>query len=104
MTRNEHIYRRIRSDSNNPEFDELSRREMIESPFKFMLISVCYPMIQVLMYILTGDPTAFVSAIVLFFIWIVMLACFIGIFKAPEDIEDEIVESWTRRNAQAARV
>lgn len=84
-------YRRIRSDSTNPDFDALMKREMSQAPFKFMLISIIYPMIQVCVYAITGDIAALISAFVLLVVWMLMLYCFVQIFKNSEDVEIEEV-------------
>ena len=91
------FHRRIRTESERHEFDAMVRREMVDSPHKFMLITICYPIFQFGVYIVTGDIVALSVATVLLILWIVMLYCFVELFKGTDDFDNEIAEARAKK-------
>ena len=67
------------------------QKSMINTSFKFMVISVFYPMIQLTIYAATGDISALSFALVLLFLWFIILYCFIQLFiKSTDDNDEEV--------------
>jgi hypothetical protein len=92
MTRLEHVFRRIRSDSNSPEFKEMLRRELLDMPYKFIFVSVLYPLWLVIVYAVTGDIQILVSAVILMSIWLGMMYALVKVIRitnVTEDVDEE---------------
>ena len=89
--------RRIRTESERHEFEAMVRQEMVDSPHKFMLITICYPIFQFGVYIVTGDIIALSVATVLLILWIMMLYCFVELFKGSDDFDNEIAEARAKK-------
>jgi len=81
MTREEHVFRRARSDSNNPEFHVISRREFSETPCKLVFISILYPLAQVFVYATTANTEALVHALLSMTIWVVTMFIIVLILR-----------------------
>jgi hypothetical protein len=88
MTRLEHVFRRIRSDSNSPEFKEMLRRELLDMPYKFIFVSVLYPLWLVIVYAVTGDIQILVSAVILMSIWLGMMYALVKVVRITSVLED----------------
>ena len=88
MTRLEHVFRRIRSDSNSPEFKEMLQRELLDMPYKFIFISVLYPLWLVIVYAVTGDIQILVSAVILMSIWLGIMYALVKVVRITNVLED----------------
>ena len=58
---------------------------IVDIAFKFIILSAFYPMVQVGVYVTTGDVKALSFACVLTFLWIFTLFCFITLFKKDDN-------------------
>jgi hypothetical protein len=81
MTREEHVFRRIRADSNSPDFSVLSQRELRETPYKLVFISVLYPLAQIFVYATTANTEALVHALLSMTIWVVTMFIIVLILR-----------------------
>jgi hypothetical protein len=81
MTREEHVYRRARADTNNPEFHIISQRELSEAPCKLVFISILYPMAQMFVYATTANTEALVYALLSMAIWVVSMFILVLILR-----------------------
>ena len=88
MTRLEHVFRRIRSDSNTPEFKELVRQELLNTPYKFMFVSILYPLWLVIVYAVTGDIEMLVNAVILIGIWLGIMYALVKVVRITTVVED----------------
>jgi len=94
-----HIYRRIRTDSDNPNFDALIKRENAQRPYKAAVFMICYPIYQLSVYAVTGDIDTLVMAFVCFVLWAIMLYCVIELFKISDEYENDISEPPAKKGA-----
>jgi hypothetical protein len=93
MTREEHVFRRARADSNSPDFHIISRREISETPYKLVFISVLYPLAQIFVYATTANTEALVYALLSMAIWVVCMFMLVLILRPSSkntNYEDEI--------------
>jgi len=97
MIKGDNFHRRIRTESERDEFEAMVRREMVHSPYKFMLITICYPIFQFGVYIVTGDIIALSVASILLVLWVAMLYCFVELFKDSDDFDNEIAEARAKK-------
>ena len=100
MTMLPHLYRRIRADSDHPNFDALIKRENAQRPYKAVLILICYPMYYLCTYSLTGDIDALAIGYVCFVLWLVMLYCTVELFKISDEYENDISEPPPKKEVQ----
>jgi hypothetical protein len=64
------------------------RRELLDMPYKFIFVSVLYPLWLVIVYAVTGDIEMLGNAVILIGIWITMMYVLVKVVRITNVIDD----------------